>query len=78
MASEWFIAVSQSQAKIFQKPARQEPLLYVKTLHNPDGRKKKRDFMTEKPSIGRGKFSKNLSPHAMDGEKNPHDHRNFR
>lgn len=69
MKRKWIAVVSRTEARMFHE----HPFQRFATLENELGREKNRAMTTDKPGMSRSSFSSSVSPHAMTGEKNPHD-----
>lgn len=61
---ELFVVANKIEAKIFSKKSGRLSLL--KTLENKKGRKREREFHTDKPGQSFAKLASNMAPHSLD------------
>lgn len=65
---EWVVVACRSEAKIFAKDNKNDEIRWVKTLVNKKGRRKEREFETDKPGMSYSKFSSSCAPHQLEGK----------
>ncbi|MBK9294412.1 MAG: host attachment protein [Oligoflexia bacterium] len=68
---EWIVVASKAEAKVFEKRAKNKNLKWVKTLENKKGRRREREFHTDKPGLSYAKYGSLAGPHLLEG-KNSH------
>lgn len=66
---KWIVVANRTEARIYNKKS----FMPLNVLYNDLGREKNHAFTTDKPGWSRGKFSHASGPHALTGEKNPHN-----
>jgi protein required for attachment to host cells len=68
-----FIVVNRKSAKVFEISRKPDGITWIKTLRNPLGTTKNKLMTTDKPGMGRSKFSKIRAPHTLTGKSTPHE-----
>ncbi|MFZ3231001.1 MAG: host attachment protein [Pseudobdellovibrio sp.] len=64
---EWVIVASRAEAKIFKRDNVTQNLQWIKTLINKKGRRKEREFETDKPGVSYARFAAVGTPHNLEG-----------
>ncbi len=64
---EWVVVASRAEAKIFERDNKTQNLRWVETLTNKKGRRREREFESDKPGSSYAKFFKGKSPHNLEG-----------
>lgn len=65
---QWIVVACRAEAKIFEWDRTNKKLIWITTLANKKGRKKEREFQTDKPGMTYGKFSSANAPHGLFGK----------
>ena len=65
---EWIVVASRAEAKIFTRDSKNQDIRWVKTLVNKNGRRREREFESDKPGLSFAKFSGGGSPHCLEGK----------
>lgn len=65
---EWVIVACRAEAKVFERKSSQDDLQWLKTLNNKRGRKKEREFNTDRPGVSYAKFFGSCAPHELEGK----------
>ena len=65
---EWIIVANRAEAKIFERDNKGQDLRWIKTFINKKGRRKERDFQTDKPGSSYAKYAAAYVPHNLEGK----------
>ena len=71
-AKNWLIAANRECAKVFRRDGSR--LRFVQAYENPDGGLRNREFQSDRPGVGHGKFATGAQAYSLDGGKDPSKH----
>lgn len=62
---KWIVVAGRAETKIFEQDSGDQPLRWLKTLVHKKGRRRERDFNSDKPGFSYARFAGNFSPHGL-------------
>lgn len=69
LKSNWIITANRAEAKLFLYNAKDDSLTAKAKVTNPLARLRRHDLETDAPGWSRARYSGNVNPHALTGEK---------